>query len=231
MPSKIADACNALGVPVVSGNVSLYNETDGQGILPTPGLAMVGLYEGPSAKVRGRLHRDGLVVALLGKPGDGHLGGSLYAREVLGQPRRGAPPPVAYAAERALHDALRRLVHAGAVEVTHDLSDGGLLVALAELCLPSGYATGADGADAPAGLGGRFQVPDDVGLAFGEDHGRALVAYDPARAVEVRALCGDVPLTELGVSGGAAFVVNGQSLPVAALVSAWRDRFPEWVEG
>lgn len=227
----MAEACRALDVPVVSGNVSLYNETDGQGILPTPGLAMVGFYEGPSAKVRGRLHRDGLVVALLGKPGEGHLGGSLYAREVLGQPRRGAPPPVDYAAERALHDALRRLVHAGAVEVTHDLSDGGLLVALAELCLPSGYATGASGADAPTGLGGRFQVPDDVGLAFGEDHGRALVAYDPARAVEVRALCGDVPLQELGVSGGADFVVNGRALPVATLVSAWRDRFPEWVEG
>ncbi len=224
----MAEACVALGVPVVSGNVSLYNETDGRGILPTPGLAMVGLYEGPPLTVRARFARAGLEVALLGVS-RGHLGGSLYARAVHGVGRAGSPPPVFYAEERALHGALLRLVRGGVVEVAHDCSDGGLLVALAECCLP--------GRAGEPGIGVTAQVDDGSAAAlFGEDHGRALVAYDPARREAVRAAADGVPFVVLGVTGGDRIVVRDPSgvradVALDAAVASWRDAFPAWVGG
>jgi phosphoribosylformylglycinamidine synthase len=208
----MAEACRELAVPVVSGNVSLYNETEGSPILPTPGLAMVGLVPGEPRRVSGRFPRAGLEVALLGEPGAGHLGGSLYAREILGQPRRGSPPPVDWAAERALHRALRDLVRTGGVEAAHDLSDGGLLVAVAEMCV--------------GGIGGEFSLPEDVPSLFGEDHGRALVAYEPAQRARVEAA--GVPVRRLGVTAEGVLVVNHRAADLADLVARWRDSFPTW---
>ncbi|MFZ5481419.1 MAG: phosphoribosylformylglycinamidine synthase subunit PurL [Myxococcota bacterium] len=218
----MAEACRALDCPVVSGNVSLYNETDGRAILPTPGLAMVGLYEGPTPKVRARFGRPGLEVALLGRLGEGHLGGSLYLREAHGLRGVGAPPLVDYAAEKALHVALRRLVRECLVEVAHDLSDGGLAVALGECCLP------VRPGDQP--LGAVLAVPDDSAPGmFGEDHGRAIVAYDPAKAAAVRRAIGDVPLTVLGRTGGDSLVVGARlSVPVSDLTEAWEGAFSAW---
>ncbi|MSP55966.1 MAG: phosphoribosylformylglycinamidine synthase subunit PurL [Myxococcales bacterium] len=210
----MAEACRALGVPVISGNVSLYNETDGVGILPTPGLAMVGLYEGPPPRVAGRFPRGGLTVALLGGVGRS-LGGSVYARQ-FGFDRHGSPPLVDYAAEVALHDALRALIGAGAVEVAHDLSDGGLLVALAECCME--------------GVGGIFNVGGDAGALYGEDHGRALIAFAPEHAVQVRALTEGVSFRELGHTGGDVLrLADTHGYAVAELQAVWRNSFPEWL--
>ena len=211
----MAEACRALGVPVISGNVSLYNETDGVGILPTPGLAMVGLYEGPPPQISGRFQRGGLTVALLG--GDGRsLGGSVYARQ-FGFDRHGSPPPLDYASEAALHAALRALIGAGAVEVAHDLSDGGLLVALAECCME--------------GIGGSFAVGGDAGALYGEDHGRALIAFAPEHAARVRELTASVSFRVIGHTGGDELRLGTKGYSVAELQAAWRDSFPEWLNG
>ena len=215
----MAEACRALDVPVISGNVSLYNETDGVAILPTPGLAMVGLYEGATPTVSAQF-TEGLEVALLGQPGRGWLAGSVYAR-LFGFDRHGAPPPVDYATERALHDALRRLIAPGAagaaIAVAHDLSEGGLLLALAECCM--------------GGVGGAFDVANDAGALYGEDHGRALIAYAPQDRERVHALLEGVPSRVLGQTGGDALVVAGRSFAVTELRAVWERAFPAWLDG
>ena len=208
----MAEACNALGIPVVSGNVSFYNETDGVSILPTPGLAMVGLLDGPTPRLQ-RLLTAGLEVALLGNPGNGHLGASLYLREIQGLRGVGAPPPVDYAAEGALHLALRKLVRGGVVALAHDLSDGGLALAVAEVCLS---------------VGGMFTPPDgSPAVLFGEDHGRAIVAYPTARRAEVQA-CG-VPVHILGVAGGERLQLGSIDVACAELRRNFEDTFPAWL--
>ncbi len=205
----MAEACRALSVPVISGNVSLYNETDGSAIVPTPGLAMVGLIEGEAPAVQARFPEAGLEVALLGADATS-LGGSAYAFWVHGVDR-GAPPPVDLEAEAALHTKLRALVRAGVVTVAHDLSDGGLAVALAELCLD--------------GVGGDFRLPQEGALdlaLFGEDHGRVLVAYPPERRAEVGGVV-------LGTTGGDRLRLGPIDVAVSELVQTWGGAFPAWV--
>ena len=205
----MAEAARALDIPVISGNVSLYNETDGEAILPTPSVAMVGLLEGSLPTLSGVLE-EGLEVALLGPEEGTHLGGSAYAWWVHGL-NRGAPPPVDLAREREVQERVRALVRGGVVRVAHDLSDGGLAVALAELCL--------------GGVGGRFELPGQGAAAlFGEDHSRVLVAYAPERAAEVG---GRV----LGRAGGDRLVLGPIDVATADLVTAWGASFPEWVDG
>jgi phosphoribosylformylglycinamidine synthase II len=216
----MAEGCRELSVPVVSGNVSLYNETDGISILPTPSVAVVGLYEGPAPAVSARF-APGQLVALLGEVG-GHLGGSLYlwARHGLEQ---GAPPAVDWAAERALQAALRRLVREGLAACAHDLSDGGLAVALAECCF------GEHPVGAAVTLPGEGRA--DARL-FGEDAGRALIAFDPADEAAVRGACAGVPFAVIGRTGGSRLVIrDGDAAvvdaPVAGLYEGWANALPE----
>lgn len=209
----MAEACRELDCPVVSGNVSLYNETGTNAILPTPGLAMVGMFEGPTPRLAGQL-REGWEVALLGKPGAGHLGGSLYLRIAHGLSKVGAPPPIDWAGERAVQAAVRKLVRDGTVALAHDLSDGGLAVALAEISLE---------------VGGRYTVDGTVEALFGEDHGRILVAYPPTQRDAVAAT--GVPMAILGVAGGEWLQLGPIDVRVTELATAWRDTFPHWVDG
>lgn len=208
----MAECCRALEIPVISGNVSLYNETDGRAIVPTPGVAMVGLLEGPLPQVQARFPAAGLEVALLGVEAGTALGGSAYAFWVHGVDR-GCPPKVDYSLERSLQEKVRALVRQGVVAVAHDCSDGGLAVALAELCL--------------GGVGGAFELPTAGALdaaLFGEDHGRVIVAYPPERRAEVG---GRV----LGRTGGDRLVLGPIDVPVEALRRAWGESFPAWVDG
>jgi phosphoribosylformylglycinamidine synthase subunit PurL len=206
----MGEACRALSIPVVSGNVSLYNQTDDRAILPTPGIAMVGLLEGAVPDVVARFPVGGLEVALLGAGESGWLGASAYLKVVY-ELEVGGPPPVDYAAEGALHARVRDLVRRGVVRVAHDVSDGGLGVAMAELCL--------------GGVGGHFMLPghgrSDARL-WGEDHGRVLVAYDPARRAEVG---GEV----LGVTGGDRLRFGPVDVSVPEIMAAWSKPFPAWV--
>ncbi len=215
----IAEACRAMDVPVVSGNVSLYNETEGTAILPTPAVAMVGLLEGPSP-VLSSSFQEGQAIALLGGA-TSHLGGSLYlyAEHDL---ERGMPPAVDYAAERALHDVVRELVRSGWVQLAHDLSDGGLGVALAEACV--------------AGVGCDVLLPGEGrrdGRLFGEDHGRILIAFALEALAEVEAVCGDrTPFLPLGRAGGDRLrILDGAvpivDVPVKQVASTWTRTLPE----
>ena len=128
----IGQACRALDFPVVSGNVSLYNETEGRPILPTPAIGALGVLD-DAAHAMGLALTDGDTLVLVGHTA-GHLGQSLWLREVAGQ-EAGAPPPVDLAAERRVGDFVRGAILGGGISACHDLSDGGLLVAIAEMVL------------------------------------------------------------------------------------------------
>jgi len=208
----------------VSGNVSLYNETDGKGVLPTPSVAMVGLIEGPVPAIRARFGRAGLEVALIGAAASHGVGGSLWLSRLHGLDK-GTPPPVDLAAERALHATVRWLVRKGIVEVAHDLSDGGLAAGLAEACI--GLRNDAN-VGLEAALPGKGTVAAKL---FGEDHGRVIVAYDPARATDVLAVAGDVPVTVLGKTGGDRLKIGKVDVAVADLRAAWDDAMPRYAGG
>ncbi len=214
-----------MGIPIVSGNVSLYNETDGKGILPTPSVAMVGLVEGPVPTVRARFGRAGLEVAVLGATAKHGVGGSSWLSWLHGMDR-GAPPPVDLRVERALHAAVIGLVRQGLVEVAHDVADGGLALALAEACL---------GLREEAGVGLEASLPGEgsvAGRLFGEDHGRVVLAYAPEQRAKVQALVGALPLTVLGTTGGDRLVLSGiLDVAVAELQSAWSEALPSYMAG
>jgi phosphoribosylformylglycinamidine synthase len=191
------EACLALDYPVVSGNVSLYNETNGSGILPTPVVGGVGLIADAAKTVSLGFKKAGEAVILLGET-KGHLGSSLYLREVLGR-EDGAPPPVDLAAERRVGDFVRGEIEAGRVSACHDLSDGGLLVGLAEMAMAGG-------------LGASVSLPQGLpahAAAFGEDQGRYLVTTGNGAAFLARARDTGVPAVMLGTVGGHALTVAG----------------------
>ena len=136
----IGEACQALDFPVVSGNVSLYNETNGQGILPTPAIGGVGLVDDVTVNASIAFKREGEAIILIGAT-QGWLGQSIYLRDVCGR-EEGAPPPVDLAQEKRNGDFVRQLIRSGQVTTVHDCSDGGLALALAEMAMAGGI--GAD---------------------------------------------------------------------------------------
>jgi len=209
----MAEACTALDFPVVSGNVSLYNETEGKGILPTPAIGGVGVLEDAHQAV-GYALREGLDLILVGET-RGHLGQSLWLREIAGR-EEGAPPPVDLAAERRNGDFVRREILGGRVAASHDCADGGLLVALAEMAMEGGVGATLD--PAPAG------TPAHA-FWFGEDQGRYVLATTDAPALLRAANEAGVPARHLGRSGGGALVLaEGASISVDALRAA-HERF------
>jgi phosphoribosylformylglycinamidine synthase subunit PurL len=229
----IADACNALGTPVVSGNVSLYNETEGKGIYPTPTIGLVGLVDDCGKIAKSGFTAAGERVALLGDLGPGHLGGSEYLQRVHGAVQ-GMPPPLDLAREKSVQACVRALVRAGLVGTAHDCSDGGLAVALAEACFLNGL--GADIALDKA-LAGR-PVPRADALLFGEDASRIVIAYPPAATARVEGLCAQhkVPLHVLGTVGGARLVIRGTGgalidESVAELKAPWSSALPALAAG
>ncbi len=137
----------ALDFPVVSGNVSLYNETQGRGILPTPSIGGVGLLADFTKSATLAFKAAGETILLIGET-QGWLGQSLYLRDICGR-EEGAPPPVDLIEERENGDIVRALIGEGLVTGVHDVSDGGLLVAIAEMAIASGI-----GAALEAGAGG-----------------------------------------------------------------------------
>src|SRR5262245_29522639 len=132
----IAEACQALAFPVVSGNVSLYNETNGRAILPTPSIGGVGVLDDFTKSATIAFKGKGDAVMVIGET-TGWLGQSIYLRELCGM-ESGAPPPVDLAIERRNGDFVRALIAEGFVNAVHDVSDGGLLVAIAEMAIGSG---------------------------------------------------------------------------------------------
>ena len=208
----MAEACRALDYPVVSGNVSLYNESKatggGNAILPTPAIGGVGLLADYDSQMDLAFKATGDVVWLIGSAGS-HLGQSLWLRECHGR-EDGPPPVVDLAAERAAGDKVAALIAAGTVNAVHDLSDGGLAVAVAEMAMASGLGAIVEGALAAAS-------------AFGEDQGRYLVTA-PAGVVIDGA-------TRIGTVGGDALVLNGETVTLAELKRTHEATLPAIIKG
>jgi len=216
----MAQACRALEFPVVSGNVSLYNETNGAAIPPTPTVGAVGLIAdyGRRADFAGMQGGDALV--LIGET-KGELGASMYLREVLGR-EEGAPPPVDLALERRTGDLVRGLIQAGQATVVHDLSDGGLIAAVAEMALASG-------------VGASLRMSSEAHahiLLFAEDQARYLVAAaDPAPILAACAGAG-VHASIVGEAGGEALSAPGLfEIPLARLRAAHEGWLPGFMGG
>jgi phosphoribosylformylglycinamidine synthase len=179
----IGEACRALDFPVIGGNCSLYNETNGEGILPTPAIGAVGLMKDVHRMATIAFKREGDAILLIGDT-KGHLGQSIYLREIEGR-EEGAAPPVDLAAEKKNGTFVRRLIEEGRADTVHDVSDGGILSALAEMAL-----AGNIGAD--VGVAGT--VVDAIPFFFGEDQARYLVALPAAEADKV-----ETELREAGI--------------------------------
>ncbi len=216
----IAEACKVLDFPVVSGNVSLYNETEGRPILPTPTIGAVGVIDDIAKAVGSRLTQGGLAIVLVGET-RGWLGQSLYLRETTGR-EEGAPPPVDLAVEKRNGDFVRGQINARRVAACHDLSDGGLLVGLAEMCIAGG--TGVEVAQ-PSGNA----VPSHA-FFYGEDQARYLVATGSADKVLEEAKAAGVPAVVIGYSGGTSLVVKDLvSLKLADIKAAHEGWLPAYM--
>jgi phosphoribosylformylglycinamidine synthase II len=196
----IGAACRALGVPITGGNVSLYNETDGKAIYPTPVIGVVGLLENVDRVVGRRFRSADDVIVALGT-NRGELGGSEYLKVVQGLVR-GVPPALDLEAERALQLLLVELIAKGLVQSAHDCSDGGLAVTLAECCFDTG-GLGADVAiDAVASAGDG--AVDVAAALFGESASRVVLSTksEHAAAVLENAAAAGVPAQTIGRIGG-----------------------------
>lgn len=216
----IGDASRALDCPIVSGNVSLYNETNGRPILPTPTIGAVGLLDDFRKSMTLAFKGEGEAIALIGDT-RGWLGQSVYLRDICGR-EEGAPPPVDLAAERRNGDFVRKLIRDGVATAVHDLSDGGLLIALAEMAMASG-------------LGAVLQAASDLpfhAFWFGEDQARYVVTAKDADAIARPAQAAKVPITLLGATGGRVLAVAGERpLPVNDLVKRFEGWLPNYVSG
>ena len=211
------EACLALAYPVVSGNVSLYHETHGSAILPTPVIGGVGLIADARHAIDLALKRDGDALILIGST-SGHLGCSLYLREIEGE-ESGPPPPVDLAAERRNGDFIRSEIRAGRVAACHDLSDGGLFAAIAEMAMAGGRGIVLE--PLPADL------PRNAYL-FGEDQARYLIETQDPDAVLDAARAAGVPALVIGVVGGVSLTLPGAG---AISVDALKAANEAWLPG
>ena len=213
----MARACRALGVPVVSGNVSLYNESRGQAIYPTPVVGGLGLLEDASRHAQSSFPEEGLVVALLGqdafRPRTPDLAGSEYLQVIQGLVA--GRPAIDLSLERRVQELCRWAIREGVAASAHDCSDGGLAVALAECCILGGV-----------GFRGDARVPRRWDAAmFGERQSRIVVSLEPEEwpRLEGMAARSEVPVCRLGTTGGGRFQWGPElDLPLEEAADAWR---------
>ena len=215
----MAAACEALDFPVVSGNVSLYNETEGKGILPTPTIGGLGVLD-DAAQAVGIGLTPWLDIVLIGQT-KGWLGQSLWLREVNGR-EDGAPPPVDLAVERTNGDFVRARILSGEIRACHDVSDGGVLVAIAEMAMATGV--GARLSAHPR------EIPGHA-FWFGEDQARYLVAVPDSASFIRAADAAGIPAMRLGTSGGGDLTLpDGGTISVESLRADNAAFFPEWMD-
>ncbi|PQA86708.1 phosphoribosylformylglycinamidine synthase subunit PurL [Marinicaulis flavus] len=217
----VAEACEALNYPVVSGNVSLYNETNGAAIPPTPAIGGVGVIEDVTKAVRVGGAEAGEELIAVGVT-RGWLGQSLYLRELFGL-EEGAPPPVDLELERKTGDLIRKLIDEGIVTACHDVADGGLLVAAAEMALS-------------AGRGLNLTTPVKARKAafwFGEDQGRYLLAAAPAAAdtLLLKAAMAGVQASKIGRFGGPDLLLDDRdALSLLDLSDIFESALPDYMK-
>ncbi|HEX3945553.1 MAG TPA: phosphoribosylformylglycinamidine synthase subunit PurL [Rhizomicrobium sp.] len=218
----IAEACRALDFPVIGGNCSLYNETNGEGILPTPAIGGVGLMADVHRMATIAFKREGDAIVVIGET-TGHLGQSIYLREIDGR-EEGASPRADLATERKNGDFVRRLIEAGRTDTVHDVSDGGLLVALAEMALAGDIGL-------EVGIAG--ETTESVPFFFGEDQARYILAV-PAEATQDildEARDHGIFVTALGKTHAAKTlrVANEGEVPLSKLRTAHEAWFPNYM--
>ncbi|MFN4088760.1 MAG: phosphoribosylformylglycinamidine synthase subunit PurL [Alphaproteobacteria bacterium] len=211
----------ALDYPVVSGNVSLYNETNGSAILPTPTIGGLGVVDDLTKVPSAGFTADSEAVVLIGATA-GHLGASAFLRDIEGR-EEGQPPPVDLSVERRNGDLVRGLIADGLVAACHDVSDGGLYVAVAEMALVGniGAAIEAEHLDIPI-----------YAWLFGEDQGRYVVATTAPERVFAAAAAAGVPARRIGFVGGDALTVNGDyPISLAELRGLHEGWLPAYMDG
>jgi len=218
----MAEACTALSFPVASGNVSLYNETNGVAIPPTPAVGGIGLIPDIATMATIALTRDGDVLILIGPEGS-HLGQSLYQELATGT-YEGAPPHVDLDAERQTGDFVRGLIRTGRVSAAHDISDGGLLVTIAEMALAGGRGITLEATpEAPAHA-----------IWFGEDQGRYVIAAAPDEAARILhdASKAGIPARVVGKATGETLKLPGEApLSLDVLRAAHERWLPIFMSG
>ncbi|HEV7417616.1 MAG TPA: phosphoribosylformylglycinamidine synthase subunit PurL, partial [Tianweitania sediminis] len=224
----IGEACRTLEFPIVSGNVSLYNETNGQAILPTPTIGGVGLLSDWSRMARIGFAAENQPILLVGAPRQwgSHLAQSIYMRDLHGR-TDGPPPPVDLAQERKVGDFVRSLIERGLTRSVHDVSDGGLAVALAEMAMASGI-----GATVPG-----LEDIDPVPVFFGEDQNRYLVAMDldpqdgALEDIWREAEEAGIFAPWIGTTGGSDLkLAHARPVAVSDLIAAHESWFPSFME-
>ena len=223
-------ACRALDIPITGGNVSLYNETDGRGILPTPVIGVVGLIEDATQVVRRVFQSDGDVVVLLGES-HAELGGSEYLKVMHGL-IRGVPPALDLAREAALQRLLVEGASKGLIRSAHDCAEGGLAVTLAECCFDTTFGIDVDVAAVPSD--GAF---GDIVTLFGESASRVVVSVAAERTAELvsMASAAGVPAAPIGRVGGDRIRISiaGRRVidePVRAAERIWSDAIDRYFE-
>ncbi len=229
----LGEACRALEIPITGGNVSLYNETDGRAILPTPVIGVVGIFEDASRVVTRVFPDEGLDIVLLGT-NRGELGGSEYLHALHGL-TRGLPPVLDLAVERALQSLLVDHISRGVVRSAHDCSEGGLVVTLAECCFEGGGIGASVAIDlAPADAG----VDRLAATLFGESASRVVVttAPDQTQALLAAARAAGVPAASIGRTGGRTIRVSvaGATAIECGVLEAearWTASLANWLEG
>ena len=227
----IGEAARALSFPIVSGNVSLYNETQGRGIPPTPAIGGVGLVRDVTRIATIGLKAAGEHVLIIGAT-TGWLGQSLYLRDICGR-EDGAPPPVDLLAEKRNGDFVRQLIADGRVTAVHDISDGGLAVALAEMAMAGGIGIEVTDSDVKEDHPGVPPVPLHA-FYFGEDQGRYLVTCRPADvgSLQFDASRAGVPVWHCGLTGGDLLTLPDEPpILVSDLVEAHESWFPTYMAG
>jgi phosphoribosylformylglycinamidine synthase subunit PurL len=232
----LADACLALEVPVTGGNVSFYNQTGAAAIQPTPVIGVLGVLDDVRRRLPDGFGAPGETIVLLGRTAQ-EFGGSLWA-QVIRDHLGGVPPAVDLPAEQRLAQVLVAGAAAGLLSAAHDLSDGGLALALAECCLtgrdrarpPDGQAGTGCVVTLRAGQGTEQTAPDPFALLFSESPARAIAVLRPGAESEFAAMCAEVgvPAATLGVTGGQALEVTGLfSVPLAEIFAATRVTLPD----
>lgn len=214
----IREACNVLEYPVVSGNVSLYNETAGQAILPTPAIGGIGIIDDYQKSVGIAFQSEDEKILLIGET-LGHLGQSIYLREIK-KIMHGAPPSVDLAVERDNGDCVRSLIDNGLLTACHDLSDGGLLVGLAEMAMASGIGAKLNDFAADMNL---------LGWAFGEDQARYLITSNNAQQIISSCVAKDVKVAEIGITGGDDLSFAGEKISISELKGVYEGWLPSYM--
>ncbi len=227
----IGIACRALDIPITGGNVSLYNETDGKAILPTPVLGVVGLIEDADTVTRRTFRGDGDAIVLLGESYD-ELGGSEYLKVVHGLVK-GVPPKLDLKAEAALQRMLVKGIASGLIRSAHDCAEGGVAVTLADCCFdtPLGAVADLPAVDATVAAFG------DTATLFGESASRVVVSVDQSRTAELEALAteANVPVAVIGRVGGTRIrlAIGGRQVidePLADVERIWAGAIGHYLE-